>query len=78
MNNISLKDYWNMLAQHDWFYEYSDDHRMYCEGRDNAQKLWQLAERDPAYKDLYIAYRKYVFGVPAKPGQPVSQPPCPS
>ena len=66
----SLKDYWNQLAQHDWFYEYSDDPRMYREGRDNNHRLMEIAKHDQKYTDLYHAYAKYVFG--AGP-----QPPCP-
>ena len=26
MNDEELKQYWNRLERHDWFYEYSDDH----------------------------------------------------
>lgn len=30
------------LAGHDWYYQYSDDHRVYCRGRDQANKIHDL------------------------------------
>lgn len=30
------------LRRHDWYYDYSDDHSVWCRGRDNAQLIGRL------------------------------------
>ena len=47
-----LESYRLALGAHDWFYEYSDDHRVWKQGRDSEIELRRLAARlDP---DLVI------------------------
>jgi len=47
-----LESYRLALGAHDWWYEYSDDHRVYTQGRDSELKLRAMATRlDP---DLII------------------------
>lgn len=47
-----IESYRLALGAHDWFYEYSDDHRVYTQGRDSELALRRLAARlDP---DLVI------------------------
>ena len=47
-----IESYRLALGAHDWFYEYSDDHRVYTQGRDSELKLRAMATRlDP---DLII------------------------
>jgi hypothetical protein len=33
------------LADHDWYYSYSDDHSVYCRGRDQANKIHDLRRK---------------------------------
>lgn len=67
----SLKDYWNQLAQHDWFFSYSDDPGMREKGREEESALLNIAKQGSEHIELYKAYQKYIFG--AGP-----QPPCPT
>ena len=47
-----IESYRLALGAHDWFYEYSDDHRVWKQGRDSEIELRRLAARlDP---DLVI------------------------
>lgn len=34
-----------MLAFHDWYYDYSDDHSQYCKGRDQRTAINAEAKR---------------------------------
>ena len=47
----SSKDqYIKVLKQHDWFYEYSDDHRVWDKGRGKRHELGKLqSEVDPNF-----------------------------
>lgn len=67
---MPLKDYWNMLAEHDWFFNYSDDPYAYRAGYNNNERLLEIANRGAEYRDLYVTYSRYIFN-----GAP--QPPCP-
>lgn len=45
------KNYRQMLAQHDWFYDYSDDHSAWSAGRAQREKLRELRKQiDPDSK----------------------------
>ena len=33
------------LAGHDWYYSYSDDHSVYCRGRDQANRIHDLRRK---------------------------------
>ena len=40
----TLSRYARRLRNHDWFYDFSDDHRAYTAGRDN----WKAIQQDKA------------------------------
>ncbi len=61
---MSLQDFYIKLEQHDWFYEMSDDHRVWQKGKDANNLLARQATIDPEYFKLYEAYRRYVFSGP--------------
>ena len=39
MKHPDLEYLENILSKHDWFYDYSDDHRAWSKGRDQADEL---------------------------------------
>lgn len=39
MDNQHLKDFEQILALHDWFYQYSDDYSVYSRGRRQQQSI---------------------------------------
>jgi hypothetical protein len=41
--NPELTQLKELLARHDWYYDYSDDYSAWCRGRDNSQSI--LAEK---------------------------------
>ena len=63
MSKLEMDLFEVMLQKHDWTYHYSDDHRYYTKGRDEAHKILIMMERleeagqgDQA-KELYEKYR---------------------
>lgn len=58
----SLREYWNMLASHDWFYEYSDDHSVWRRGNAAESTLRLHAAQSPEHRALYDEFREHHFG----------------
>ncbi len=47
---MTLEQYIAALKAHDWYYEYSDDHRIWTEGRDHKAKIREGRKlHDPDY-----------------------------
>lgn len=59
MSNISLREYWELLNNHDWFYQWSDDHRVYQKGFRESQELSTLSIHGKDFQDLYQAFNDW-------------------
>lgn len=63
MTQVEMELFEQMLQNHDWTYHYSDDHRYYTKGRDEAHKIRVMMERLEASgqgdqaKELFEKYR---------------------
>jgi hypothetical protein len=56
--HISLSDFYSQLQRHDWFYNFSDDNRVFRAGDADAKRLKQVATSNgPEYISLLEAYR---------------------
>ena len=66
----TLYSFYDTLRYHDWYYEYSDDHRVWTNGRDNLARIRQIAKESPEHKALFEAYSKYIFDSGEKPEKP--------
>ena len=53
------RNYYLKLAYADWFYEYSDDHRVYCKGRDEVYALMREANKDNVKRRMYDEFSKW-------------------
>ena len=54
-------EYWDKLAAHDWYYAFSDDHRVWLRGTKQEDDLRALANSVEGGKELYEAFHKYMF-----------------
>ncbi len=46
-----IDEYIKLLKQHDWTYDYSDDHRAWTKGKEQRKVLTQMQQvMDPHYK----------------------------
>ena len=53
------RNYYLRLAYADWFYEYSDDHRVYTKGRDEVYALMREADKDDVKQRMYDEFSKW-------------------
>ena len=57
---MNLKQYDKKLANHDWFYYYSDDGRVYRAGRESASVIEDMMRQSDDHTKLYVAWSKFV------------------
>ena len=74
---LTLVEFYDLLARHDWSYQMSDDHRAWEKGRKNwdwiQHVLMQNEEYTPVFRDLYNRYSEWVrdaHGNVTKPERP--------
>ena len=74
---LTLAEFYDLLARHDWTYQYSDDHRAWEKGRKTADwiqhVLMQNEEYTPVFRDLHNRYTEWLrdpHGDVAKPKRP--------
>lgn len=56
-----IDEYVNQLKAHDWFYDYSDDHRVWVAGREAANKLSGKALSHEIYNQVYRMWQDTVI-----------------
>lgn len=58
---MEASEFFKLLEKHDWFYQYSDDHRAWTKGSDEARRLQAIIQEDPLFTRMYLAYSDYMF-----------------
>jgi hypothetical protein len=58
---MTLQDYYEELDKHDWYYQYSDDSRVYNKGQQNADRLKRISEESPKHKILWEGFCNHMF-----------------
>lgn len=71
-DSIALKDYYQLLEQHDWFYDYSDQHSTWERGHKNQQTLERAAKLSPVHQRLFDEFREHKFKHRPKPECPAN------
>jgi hypothetical protein len=71
-NTMKLTDYYDLLAKHNWYYNFSDDNRVWRAGEINLTHLLNIAHESAAHAELYRQFEEYhfsgsAFDKPAKP-----------
>jgi hypothetical protein len=61
---MTLAEFYDRCAAFDWFYDYSDDHRVWQRGCAAHDVLRAESARDPAKREIYQAWRRHMFGGP--------------
>lgn len=57
---MNLKDFYNELVKHDWFFNYSDSHDVYTTGFLNEERLKFISKFSSEHESLFKNYEKYV------------------
>jgi hypothetical protein len=69
---MNLAEFYNELERHDWFYQFSDDHGVWCAGERDCNRLKAIAETSPEHRKLMSDFAAYhysgeSFGKPQAP-----------
>jgi hypothetical protein len=64
---MNIEQFFNEASRHDWFYDYSDDHRVWTAGSDNQKRLYNLAHGNESKEKIMSEFRSYVRGNRERP-----------
>ncbi len=70
-------EFWEQCQSFDWYYLYSDDHRVYKAGKAGEKALLETAERDPHLMEIYEGWVKHMTSGPAFGTERLPKPPKP-
>ena len=54
---MTLREFYDLLKKHDWYYDMSEDPKVVLTGRINRQKLIKLSRQSPEHEKLFEEYR---------------------
>lgn len=64
---MTLTEFYDELDKHDWYYDWSDDGRVWDRGHANLSRLLNIAGESKAHQLLYDAFHAHHFsGAPWK------------
>ncbi len=56
------KEFWDMLAEHDWWFNMANDHSIYTKGRDSLQAIDTVLKAQPELDPMFQHFNMKVFG----------------
>lgn len=59
--SVSLREFYSMLENHDWYFDWSDDMRVYRAGKESLNKLISLSQVSPKHRELFQDFESYMF-----------------
>lgn len=58
---MDAAEFFKLLENHDWYYQYADDHRAWTRGSEQSKRLQAIIQEDSLLTRMYLAYSDYVF-----------------
>ena len=59
---MEIEEYKDLLEKHDWYYMFSDDNKVYDNGKNSEENLIKLYKENPELEILYKArIEKYFY-----------------
>tara|TARA_R110002020_G_scaffold165813_5_gene353563 strand:- start:20906 stop:21121 length:216 start_codon:yes stop_codon:yes gene_type:complete len=59
---LIIQEFYDKLHAHDWFHEYSDDHRAWTAGNNARKEIEKIVrESSDEFKQLYDKFVEYYF-----------------
>jgi hypothetical protein len=62
-----IEEFKQLLKSHDWFFEYSDDMRVWRNGHNEKLQIQRITQLNPDLKALYDEYANWQFNKGKKP-----------
>ena len=56
----NIREYFKQLRYHDWYYNYSDDHRVWKAGSANYDLIRDKSKENLTYKRMYNEFTKWM------------------
>ena len=57
---MDLKQFDELLAGHDWHYDYSDDYSVWTRGMNESRFIAVIAKSSDAHRALFNAWQEYI------------------
>ena len=68
MTKMNIEQYFAECSRMDWFYDYSDDHRVWTAGNERDRELGRIANGSPILEKIYRDFRyRYTRGEIERP-----------
>jgi len=64
---MNIEQFFNEASRHDWFYDYSDDHRVWTAGNEYQNNLYRLAEGNTVKEKIITEFRQWTLGKRERP-----------
>jgi hypothetical protein len=64
---MNIEQFFNEASRHDWFYDYSDDHRVWTAGNEYKNNLYRLAEGNTVKEKIITEFRQWTLGKRERP-----------
>lgn len=64
-----LKEFDLMLTQHDWYYAYSDDHRVWSAGIKAEKRIQEISHESKAHAKLFMMWVEHIRNLTNNPPQ---------
>lgn len=61
---MTIAEFFEAAKKLDWYYSYSDDARAYNAGQQNYEKLQKMANENPVFEAILVAFSKHMFSGP--------------
>ncbi len=61
---ITLREFYELLEKHDWYYMYSDEYRVWKKGEEEASTIQQIVKQSEEHRKLLEEYSKHMFSGP--------------
>jgi len=58
---MDASEFFSLLEKHDWYYNYSDDHRAWEKGKNESHRLQAIIQEHSLFTRMYLAYSDYMF-----------------
>ena len=55
------QEFFKLCESHDWYYEYSDDGRVWRKGREQHEKLQSMVAKHEEYRAIYRSWAEHKF-----------------
>jgi len=60
VSSENIREYFKQLRYHDWYYNYSDDHRVWKAGSANYDLIRDKSKENVTYKRMYNEFAKWM------------------